>query len=60
MDINEEQKLIILGERHLIVKQNIHKSFLKKAWSTSPLSVENTSTSVYYQLKLMKNVFTLA
>ena len=30
MDINEEQKLIILRERHLIVKQNIHKSFFKK------------------------------
>ena len=30
MNINEEQKLIILRERHLIVKQNIHKSFLKK------------------------------
>ena len=29
MNINEKQKLIILRERHLIVKQNIHKSFLK-------------------------------
>ena len=47
MNINEEQKLIILRERHLIVKQNIHKSFLKKVWSTPSLSVENTSTSVY-------------
>ena len=45
MNINEEQKLIKLRKGHLIVKQNIYKSFWGKIWSTSSLPVVNTSTS---------------
>ena len=42
MNINEEQKLIKLRKQHLIVKQSIYKSFGKKIWSTSSVSVTNT------------------
>ena len=47
MNINEEQKLIKLRKQHLIVKQSIYKSFGKKIWSTSSVSVMNTN--IYLQ-----------
>ena len=47
MNINEEQKLIKLRKQHLIVKQSIYKSFRKKLWSTSSVSV--TNTHIYLQ-----------